>query len=668
MIHTTVNGRPLVIAELRGWLTQADERGGADPDWHFHLELDTQWMRTAGINPALFCMPGDVFRDAAPDPTQARRRTGDFGIHIELDGWPRNDERAHPAKPDDWQATDLPSAKPGVTYAYDPRSYAASAYADTAVAVHHYVSIWGALVTDDPHAADRFVYTNELLVNGLQALRVMLDLDPLDRDKHVGWVNYAAKAANAWIWGGDRAYADPLNGARWNEIHSPDSFERLEDKAPDRKCYQVVGCARRGPDDAEKTVYRTVLRGPEGANPGSVLRYRRSTTRWTTPDAAQVSVTVRESGPDAAVTVEVTLLSQGVVPKDAHYCELFELWWETPVKHVGDTWITTRDANGDWVPATDLGAALGVTSVVTNATVAGHPDRGELQVALITNGQVLHAARDTAGTWSPAGDMTGAACLPLGIRAVASAMLADASAQYVALDADGHAWHTVRRPDGSWQDAGDLTAALGVTDPVAWAALTPGTAGDDLDVTLEVFTAVQPVPAEDDVEVARHPIVRPHPSPHVVSKVLHTVRRGDGSWDPVEDLTVTAGLASTVRVAAAHNPNDQSTLLFAVGRDHRVRSVRWQAGQPVARALDLSSHYWTGAPDGAMPAVAATPDGHIQAAVLTTAGQVLHGILRPDGTWTPIGDATGAAHLPAGATCVAATSSAEGSANYVVIA
>ena len=120
----------------------------------------------------------------------------------------------------------------------------------------------------------------------------------------------------------------------------------------------------------------------------------------------------------------------------------------------GQLYHTIRNANGRW--QTQFGAIAGqVGSGAAKYAAVGSGFVGVAThfVALGDDGQLYHTIRNEDGSWQTAfgalqGQVGGG---PSGFRSVGCAGTG-ASLQVVGVGADGHLYHTIRNPDGSWQN------------------------------------------------------------------------------------------------------------------------------------------------------------------------------------------------------------------------
>lgn len=342
-IRSSPAGRPVAIVELRGWLTV--QGWNAEPDWHYELELDVNWMRAKGIDPAALCRPGDVLINVPADPHIARQQAIPATVHIELDGWPRHDSRGEAAKPDTWTLK-LPDQCPGLpdtVWPYDPRfgrdwRDGKNGMASVELATGQYVSVWGSLVTDEPHDRSDQIATNMVLRSGVDATIGALGM---------ARATSGAIMAARWIWDEQLPETAANLPARWNEIHSPDYFAVIDPGSDPAwpvseiaagprlspgtagstaKLWAVCVCAQNGLFSGDTQTFRAELTAPPG-HPGAELRCTRIQTPWTRL-ASVVSGPTITIGSDSA-TVDVSVRGDAGMGASGKYYELFIVEWVT---------------------------------------------------------------------------------------------------------------------------------------------------------------------------------------------------------------------------------------------------------------------------------------------------------------------------------------------------
>jgi hypothetical protein len=154
-------GMEVWTVELRGWVMPGGGSNSDDPDWSYELLLDSGWALSQGIDLNAVIRVGNILQAGIPEAgvNDPRAWCATPIVHLELTGWPPKDQADKRRRPDDWQFSDknLPytgvraAEFPQAIWPFDPR-----APARTNVPIHEnqYVRVYGALVTDVPHADD----------------------------------------------------------------------------------------------------------------------------------------------------------------------------------------------------------------------------------------------------------------------------------------------------------------------------------------------------------------------------------------------------------------------------------------------------------------------------------------------------------------------------------
>ncbi|HYT84182.1 MAG TPA: hypothetical protein VEK86_12045 [Gemmatimonadales bacterium] len=295
MTVTAPNGATVVIVELRGWLRFVAPEGGGDPDWHYDLELDLEWLEALGIAEDVFCLPGDVIRALEPgaigndSESQAEVESRSSNrpkyceplVHIELDGIPRADERGNPSLPSTW--TDTSEVKQDdktvtITWPYKPWHPRPG---DPELVEGQYVRVVGSLVTDAPHMSQDQIVTNHVRYYGYANAAHYFGLERAT----LGEMNFIK-----WMWGDNQGEFDPTHPACWNEVHSPDFFEVLPDRPRTETARVVAVVAQNGlfSGDVEELVAE--IHPPPRPSRWHVLRHRKRIGQHTRPSTVLADV------------------------------------------------------------------------------------------------------------------------------------------------------------------------------------------------------------------------------------------------------------------------------------------------------------------------------------------------------------------------------------------
>lgn len=301
------NGQEVCIGELRGWLchlyTNCEQ---ADPDWHYFIVLDFNWLDALGIEPERYLLPGDVlgnqgFSTAAAkgevvQRSSVRAQYSEAILHLEIDAWPRSDPfRGSPPQPSDWTFTN-DCRNGGAVWPYDPRNPKPG---DPPLSHGQYVSVVGSLVTDDPHMMEAQFIVNSILRIGYAATLALPGMTVESADA-------AHLTAIKWLWGEQLSHLDEQHPARWNEIHSPDYIEVLPPKQQREtvRCIAIVAQNGSFLGDIEELSAR--IPAPARMSRWQVLTYRKSIgsstiastvlTDEATPFADHLYVRVRVQG------------------------------------------------------------------------------------------------------------------------------------------------------------------------------------------------------------------------------------------------------------------------------------------------------------------------------------------------------------------------------------
>src|SRR5262245_7982509 len=222
---TTVKsrGKEIEIAELRGWLWHIADEGSCNveapgADFHYQLELDTDWALTQGMDLNRLLRVGNIAYVGMRIQGTARKVVALPWINVELNSWGWNKvfPQGMSQPPRDWTHTQPQPCETSAVWPFNPSWPNSSKSKLTASPDRRgpYVRLSGSLVTDSPH----------------------------DVQQRAGTVfcRYLAICANdEFVWEGavpDWAPGvssdNPDHPARWTEMHPPDLIERLDDRVP----------------------------------------------------------------------------------------------------------------------------------------------------------------------------------------------------------------------------------------------------------------------------------------------------------------------------------------------------------------------------------------------------------------------------------------------------
>ncbi|MFJ4185361.1 transglycosylase family protein [Kitasatospora sp. NPDC089509] len=225
------------------------------------------------------------------------------------------------------------------------------------------------------------------------------------------------------------------------------------------------------------------------------------------------------------------------------------------IRFADGTWGAFGDVNGQAAGALS-GAVTKVSAVSTG---------GDLHVLAVAGGRLYHAARLVNGTWTPFADVSSQAGALNGPVTSAAAAAVNGQLQVAAVSG-GRVFHTVRAGSGDWSPWGDVYTAAGDAGRAGDVAAT-GT-GADLQIV---------VVSEDG------------------TKQFHAARFGNGSWSPMTDLAPVLGSFTATGVGAATVDNAlQAT--FVTNDDRILHTIRrvdgtWQGVGAIPLAGVNGNHY-----------------------------------------------------------------------------
>jgi hypothetical protein len=229
-------GKGIQLVELYGWLRGVGPCTG-DPDFHYELELDTDWALAQGIDLHKILRVGNVVGGGAVGLMlpgfHPRHSVSLPTIHIELNSWEwgdsdgTNDGRT---KPPDWTFVgncDVPATWPFDQLQPTPGQKLEPMGGDIAQR-GPYVRVAGSLITDSPHDVQSRPNTS------LSRWFAITDSDLAEWEGSVP----------DWQPGADSK--SPDHYARWTEMHPPDLIQVQAPKEPRVTVRAVALAARKG--------------------------------------------------------------------------------------------------------------------------------------------------------------------------------------------------------------------------------------------------------------------------------------------------------------------------------------------------------------------------------------------------------------------------------------
>ncbi len=145
----------------------------------------------------------------------------------------------------------------------------------------------------------------------------------------------------------------------------------------------------------------------------------------------------------------------------------------------------------------------------------------------------------------------------------------------------------------------------------------------------------------------------------------HTLRRADGSWTGLGELSTQIVVPGAVRTATeVAGANGETHLMFATLDGHLWHTIRYADGswQPLGDA-----HAVLGLAEPIVHvAAAAGAGGQTQYMLTNGAGRLLHTIRYADGSWQPVGDAQTVIGIPGPVVDVAGTAGAGGETHFML--
>ena len=233
-------GKVIQLTEVRGWLWKSDtDDGGCNPDekdgadFHFELELDTEWAISNGFNLHKILRVGNIAAIGSQQPGSTPRKAISIPfINVELNSWGwSNRYPAGANKPQDW--THKQANCKDVAWPFDPSQPDKTKARIMLEAGKRgpYVRMSGSLVTDGPHDGEDLFWT--WVCRQFNMCDHPLDTsNPIEREWRSSVPDWAPRP------GASSDEAD--HPARWTEMHPPDLIEVLDQRTPN---FTVCGLA-----------------------------------------------------------------------------------------------------------------------------------------------------------------------------------------------------------------------------------------------------------------------------------------------------------------------------------------------------------------------------------------------------------------------------------------
>jgi hypothetical protein len=218
-------GKEIQLVELYGWIRGIANHCGDEPDFHYALELDTDWALSQGIDLHMILRVGNIAWMGSMLPGFHPRHAVSVPlIVIELNAWEWNNVTAGLTKPPDW--TFIGNCDRPATWPFDQRQPAPGESLEPVAKDRPYVRVAGSLITDHPH-----------------------DVQTRPNTFFSRWFAITDSDAAEWEgsapdWQPGTATDSPDHYARYTEIHPPDLFQVLAPKEP-RVTVRAVALAAR---------------------------------------------------------------------------------------------------------------------------------------------------------------------------------------------------------------------------------------------------------------------------------------------------------------------------------------------------------------------------------------------------------------------------------------
>ncbi|MEV4612877.1 polymorphic toxin-type HINT domain-containing protein [Kitasatospora sp. NPDC049258] len=273
----------------------------------------------------------------------------------------------------------------------------------------------------------------------------------------------------------------------------------------------------------------------------------------------------------------------------------------------GKVWTSRQNGDGSWPLFDDLTAQAGPLTGIDSVSAA--VSNGQLQVMAIAGGKLWHTVRRADGSWQAWGDVfsvVGPLSQPSKL-----ALTATASGLEVLTTSGGKVWHTVRKPDGNWQTQGwgDVYSVVGALN--APSQIAASATGSGLEIMVydggklwhtvrrpdgtwqvqgwgDVYSVVGPLTG-----IGQFALAGVGSGLQAVAlaqgKPWHVSRNSAGSWTTWTDVNTSAGqVATPTTVGIAGSGNDLKVVLAGSGQlnyaTHNETAHTWSAWQRVNTA------------------------------------------------------------------------------------
>ncbi len=228
---------------------------------------------------------------------------------------------------------------------------------------------------------------------------------------------------------------------------------------------------------------------------------------------------------------------------------------------------TIRKSDGTWAPFGNVGDVAGVLGSVTQLTSVSTGN--DLHLLAVADGKLFHVLRKADGTWTRFGEVAGAAG-PIGTVTAAASANVGGELQVIAVSG-GKAFHTIRNTAGSWSTWGNVAHAAGPTGPITAVSMA-GTGGDaqiviatdngtrqyhairKADRTWTTFGDLKDYLGTDTVNslgAAHVDGALQLTATTSDGKLLHIIRRPDGTWSPITRVPLRGVVGTPGTTAAA---------------------------------------------------------------------------------------------------------------------